>query len=400
MRNDLLTDKIAECFHDRLTVLEAGVPDMLNERRREAAERFAAAGVPGDKEEAYRDFRLYSRLKEQLEQKRIVTDAVQAPHFTEYPSGAVRASLGEFARQLPGPYARYSAVDGTADPMADLCMAFARRGTAVYLPEGSRSDEPLEMTTETVAPDGIELGYYDLIVAEAGAEGTIVIRRRAGSRNRVCDVVLGENAKLEVVEYFEEGAPGNLTVNSMRVTQAAGSVFRHVLMEKTNAGAVRNNLSVFLTGRGAEAHLFGAIVPQGDGWVDNATRIEHLIPDCHSNEHYKCVVHDRGTSRFNGYIYVAPDAQKTEAYQQNNNIVLGEAGRAMTQPQLEIYADDVRCSHGATVGQLDAEAVYYMRQRGIPEKEAKALMLNGFIGEILENVSDEKLREEMARIME
>ena len=94
---------------------------------------------------------------------------------------------------------------------------------------------------------------------------------------------------------------------------------------------------------------------------------------------------------FGGRIYVAPDAQKTEAYQQNNNIVLGEAGRAMTQPQLEIYADDVRCSHGATVGQLDAEAIYYMRQRGIPEEAAKALMLNGFIGEILENVSDGRL---------
>jgi Fe-S cluster assembly protein SufD len=173
----------------------------------------------------------------------------------------------------------------------------------------------------------------------------------------------------------------------------------HIHTITSNGKIVRNNLRIELKGRNASAHLNGLYVVSGESHVDNHSVVDHASPDCYSNELYKGVLNGKSRGVFNGRIFVARDAQKTNAYQSNKNILLSDEASMNAKPQLEIYADDVKCSHGATTGQIDPEALFYLRSRGIGEREASALLTNAFAEEILDKISVSSVREKLKEII-
>lgn len=198
--------------------------------------------------------------------------------------------------------------------------------------------------------------------------------------------------RLEIYQLCRRGS------HNVNVRVAAGGELKMVFAAVAD-GKVEYDYRVELAESGASAEIYGLMVARGDDSVRVRTEMRHLAPDCHSDQQVRGVASERGYGLFDGLVYVAPDAQHTEAYQQSRNVLLSPTARIQTQPQLEIYADDVKCSHGATVGQMNEEEIYYMRQRGLSEEDARRLQLGGFMQSILGRVEDEALREEFEQII-
>ena len=205
------------------------------------------------------------------------------------------------------------------------------------------------------------------------------------------EVVLGENASLDL--YKLQNLNNNTTlVNSTFVQQEKSSTL-NVNVLTFNGGIIRNEFTVDLIGEGADANISGMYLMDDNQHVDNQVKVIHSAPNCTSSELFKGVLDDKASGVFNGYIYVARDAQKTIAFQKNANILMTSTASIDTMPFLEIYADDVKCSHGATVGQLDKDALFYLMQRGISENDAKLLLMYAFITEVTNKISIAALKD-------
>jgi len=207
--------------------------------------------------------------------------------------------------------------------------------------------------------------------------------------NHVSEVFVGQNSQLEF-NIVQEIAEGNL-VNTTEVFCKRDANFTTNTFQLSGK-LLRNNLNIRLQGENCETHLNGFYMLKGRELFDNHTLVDHLVPHCDSNETYRGILAGKSTGVFNGKVFVHQDAQKTNGYQQNNNILLTDDATMNSKPELEIYADDVRCSHGSTTGQLDEEAVFYLRSRGLDEFGATALLLTAFASEVLDTVSSEELR--------
>lgn len=206
--------------------------------------------------------------------------------------------------------------------------------------------------------------------------------------NSVRECVVGEGARLTLHKLQHEvNGPANISFEGVRV--AAKGHFS-ITTTTLDGSLVRNDLNVSLAGPEAHAELNGVYLLNGTTHCDNHTYIGHDVPDCTSDELYKGIVAGKGTSVFNGKVYVKQDAQRTRAYQSNANILLGDDAKVYTKPELEIYADDVKCSHGCTIGRLDEKGLFYLRSRGVSEAEARKLMAHAFITEVVERVQNEE----------
>ena len=183
-------------------------------------------------------------------------------------------------------------------------------------------------------------------------------------------------------------------VSSLLIHQSANSSFLGNLITLHN-GKTRNNVHIDLNGSGCDCVLCGMVIGDGHQVVDNSTVINHNYPNCHSNELFKYILGESSLGIFNGLLKVQPGAQKTAAYQTNRNLLLSDNADIKTRPQLEIYADDVKCSHGATTGQLDESALFYMRQRGISEEEARLLLMSAFVNDVVENIRIDALKDKI-----
>jgi Fe-S cluster assembly protein SufD len=208
--------------------------------------------------------------------------------------------------------------------------------------------------------------------------------------NEVMEVVVDKNATVEYYKIQNETANAS-QVSTTHIRQTGCSNV-HAVTVTLNGGMIRNNMNVIMEAAGSEAHLFGLYVLDGHTHADNHTLVDNMQPNCFSNELYKGVLDENATGVFNGKIMVRPDAQKINAYQTNKNILLSDEATINTKPQLEIFADDVKCSHGCTVGQLDENALFYLRARGIPKPDAQELLLKAFALDILDQVKPELLR--------
>jgi Fe-S cluster assembly protein SufD len=166
-----------------------------------------------------------------------------------------------------------------------------------------------------------------------------------------------------------------------------------------NGGIIRNNLNLVLDAEYCEGHLYGLYLQKGQTHVDNHTVVDNVKPNCYSNELYKGIIDGKATGVFNGKIFVRQDAQKTNAYQSNKNVLLSEGASVNTKPQLEIFADDVKCSHGCTIGRLDEESLFYLRSRGISESTARSLLLHGFAVDILDQIKIAPIREYVDKLI-
>lgn len=208
--------------------------------------------------------------------------------------------------------------------------------------------------------------------------------------NGVTEIVVDTNA---IVEYYKIQ---NDVANASQVTtthiRQVGKSYAHAVTISLNGGLIRNNMDIVMEAEGNEAHLYGLYLLKGNTHVDNHTLVDNTKPNCFSNEFYKGILDDNASGVFSGKIFVRPDAQKTNAYQSNKNILLSDNATINTKPQLEIFADDVKCSHGCTVGQLDEEALFYLRTRGISKEHARSMLLGAFAEDVVMQIKHEPLR--------
>ena len=279
-----------------------------------------------------------------------------------------------------------------------LNAAALNQGLIVELDDGVELDKPLEVHVLSLT-DHSWVQPRNLYILGEGAKvnfvkhhGSLVDNQKATAymENAVTQIFLGEGACLEYCLLQNQRAK-NHHIESTQVHQLANSEF-NVVTVSLNTGWVRNEIEVDLNGEHANCQLNGAYVLSGRQHVDNFTTIRHRQANCHSHEMYKGVLDQRSRSVFHGRIKVDRGANKTDAVQANNTILLSDDAEIDTKPQLEIYADDVKCAHGATIGQLDQEAVFYMRSRGISLSQARALLIYGFVNEVFAKVSNEALK--------
>jgi Fe-S cluster assembly protein SufD len=280
-----------------------------------------------------------------------------------------------------------------------LNTAFLHDGAFIYIPPGSVLPEPIHVVFVSSASSQPTVAHpRSLVVAEAGAQAMLVetyvgAGTTAHFTNAVTEIVAAPDSVLEHCTVELEG-PEGFHVAALETRQSrASSLTAHGF--SFGGGLVRQDINVVLDGEGAECVLNGLFVAGGHGHVDNHTTIDHAQPHCTSLELYKGILRDQATGIFNGRIRVRPQAQKTNARQTNNNLLLSDDAQINTKPQLEIYADDVKCFHGSTIGQLDGDALFYLQSRGLDLRAARRLLTYGFASEMVNRIKATPLRERL-----
>lgn len=289
-------------------------------------------------------------------------------------------------------------VDPKLHPLAALNGAMTEDGVLVRIPDGAQLEHPVHLVFVSSSP-GTSSVSCPRVVIEAGAGCRAVVIQDhvcvgggpAHFTNAVTEVAVGENADLAFALVQREGE-ADIHASNLAVRQERDSRFAsHVVT--LGGRLVRNDLTVVLAGPGAECVLNGLYVGTGERLVDNHTLVDHAVPHGTSHELYKGVLSDASRGVFRGRVVVRPDAQKTDATQQNPNLLLSDGTEIDTKPQLEIHADDVKCSHGSAIGRIDEDALFYLRTRGIGQRDARALLTRGFAAEILGALPGEALAE-------
>lgn len=324
---------------------------------------------------------------------------------SKMPEGVLIGSLKEIAASHPDLIRPYYGrlADTSKDGVTAFNTLFAQDGLVVYVPRGVVVEKPVQLVNILRADVDFMVNRRILIILEDDAQLRFLACDHAMDDVRflatqVMEVFVGERAVFDLYE-LEENSPNTRRISNLYLHQAAGS---HVLlngMTLTN-GITRNGTYVTLAGPHAELDLCGMAIADKNQHVDNRTVIEHAVPDCTSRELFKYVLDDEATGAFSGLVLVKPDAQRTNSQQTNRNLCATRQARMYTQPQLEIYADDVKCSHGATVGQLDEASLFYMRQRGIPEREARLLLMFAFVNEVIDTIRMDALRDRLHLLVE
>lgn len=321
------------------------------------------------------------------------------------PEGVLFGSLRDMAQQHPDLVKRFygKLADTSKDAVTAFNTMFAQDGVLMYVPRNVVMERPIQLVNILRADVDFMVNRRVLIVLEEGAQAKLLVCDHAMDHvnflsTQVTEVFVGENAVLDLYE-LEETHESTVRFNNLYVRQEADS---NVLLNgmTLHNGTTRNTTEVTLAGRGAEINLCGMAIADKNEQVDNHTFIDHQVPDCTSNELFKYVLDDQATGAFAGKVLVREGAQHTNSQQTNRNICATREARMYTQPQLEIYADDVKCSHGATVGQLDENALFYMQQRGISLKEARLLLMFAFVNEVIDQIRMEALKDRLHLLVE
>ena len=409
------------------TMIHEHSSDVMNSVRDEAFERFASASFPSRKVERYK----YTDIQKlfapdyglNLNRLTIPVDPYKAfrcdvPNLStslyfvvndgfyqdekpkgHLPEGVIIGSLKAFATT-----AYYNQLAGKAnDAVTDLNTMLAQDGLYVYVPKNVKVDRAIQVINILRSDVDLMVNRRVLIVLEAGAELKMLFcDHAADDRNflatQVIEAYVGENASLDLY-CLEETHHKSVRVSNVYIDQQRDSRVNHNVITLHN-GVTRNKLDLTFTGEGAECQCYGCVIADKHQHVDNNTLITHKVPHCTSNELYKYVLDNQATGAFAGRVLVEHGAQKTTSQMTNQNLTASKEARMYTQPMLEIYADDVKCAHGSTVGQLNDAALFYMRQRGISLEEAKVLLQNAFINEVIDKMQLEPLRDRLHYLVE
>lgn len=365
--------------------INAGSLLLLNQFRDEAAVALECQGFPSQRVERYR----YTDVA-----------AAFAPNYG-IQLQTIGKNLTDIAPIASANYAQLA--DVNADAITALNTMLVQDVTVIHVAAGEHKQHPVQITNTLSATAPLMQNRRLLIVAEAGAELDVIITDKArGGQDflttQVTEIVVGEGARVGFYD-IEDTHERCHRFHQVFARVASGGKLTHVTF--TLAGGLsRNQTDVALVGQGAEANLLGCAITIGHQHVDNNTLIEHVAPACTSNELYKYVVDGSSTGAFAGRILVREGAQQTVSEERNANLVCTDQARMWTQPMLEIYADDVKCSHGSTVGQMADDALFYMRQRGISEAEARTLLKQAFASEVLGALPLEALRQRLQAMVE
>jgi Fe-S cluster assembly protein SufD len=403
----------------------AGDPVWLKERRSEAITRFADVGFPTTRQEEWRftDVRPIARTAFVPAEEAAVAGwedhllgggnqhvavlvngrfSHELSSLHELPTGVrvggLRDAFASDAQLVEQQLGRYASADRSA--FTALNTAFLEDGAFVHVPDNVVLDRPVQVVfLAASSPDHATVQYpRTLVIAGRGAQASVIesyatIGGEVHWTNAVTEVVVGENAKLNTYRVQREGPQAYHTAVT-HSHQARDSVYSFVTFT-FGATLSRHDIYATLGGEGAECLLDGLSLLRDQQHADYHTTLEHAEPNCNSWEYFNGVFDDGAHGVFNGRIIVRPGAQKTDSKQTNNSLLLSERARADSQPQLEIYADDVRCTHGATLGPIDADHMFYLQSRGLSRGDALAILTYGFASEILNAVSAEALRSDL-----
>ena len=407
--------------------------DVMNNARDIAFEDFKRLGIPSKKIERYK----YTDMKKLFEPdyglnlKRldipvnpynafrcdvpnlstslyfVVNDAFYAKNSpkAQLPEGVIIGSLKEVAENNPELVGMYYAklAKTSDDGITALNTMLAQDGLLVYVPKNVRVERAVQVINILRSDVDLMVNRRVLIVVEKGAAIKLLFCDHAADdrhflATQVIEAFVEENASLDLY-CMEETHEKNVRVSNLYIDQKANSRVNHNIITLHN-GVTRNRTDLSLSGEGAECVLNGCAIADKNQVVDNNTLIEHIAPHCDSKELYKYVLDGKAIGAFAGKVLVRQGAQKTTSEERNQNICATREARMYTQPMLEIYADDVKCSHGSTVGQLNDAAMFYMRQRGISEKEAKLLLEFAFVNEVIDTIKLEPLRDRLHHLVE
>lgn len=423
---------LSTLFEENRQTIEDSSSKVLNNLRGQALEAFLKLGIPSNKVENYK----YTNLQPYFSGD--FSFSLNAPDFTGrmedifscdvetldsftifivngwyysnngsalLPEGVRVGSLAALAKEDPSFIEKYYGKNAPwlSDGLVALNTMFARDGFYIHIPKGVVVEKPIQVVNILLSEEPLMTNQRNLIILEENSEARVLVCDHTLSSdkfvvNNVTEGFVAPNARLD---YY------NLQNQHNATTQVAGIYVdqKENSYVKTNnltlhTGVGRNNIELKLSGKYAEGHAYGLYLLDKNQHVDNFSFIDHAVPECFSDELFKGVLDDHATAAFTGKIMVRPDAQKTNAYQTNNNLLLTRDAKINSRPQLEIYADDVKCSHGATVGQLDEEAMFYLRSRGINKDEATILLMYAFAYEVIEKIKMDPLREQIRSLVE
>ena len=329
----------------------------------------------------------------------------QALPKAHLPEGVYVGSLKDFSNERPEVVSRYYGKLATSSKngIVALNTMFAQDGFVVYVPQGVAVERPIQLVNIFRSDVDLMASRRVLVIMEPRSEAKLLVCDHSIDTvrflaNQVIEVFVGEGASFDYYD-LEESSDTTTRFSSLFVKQEAGSNVVINGITLTN-GLTRNDYQVELLGERAETTLCGMSILDKEQHVDTYTHITHAVPRCKSNELFKNVLNDQAVGAFSGRILVREGADKTEAYQSNRNLCATREARMYSKPQLEIYADDVKCSHGMTTGQLDEEAIFYMRSRGISLEEARMLLSVAFTSDVIDHVRVEALRDRLHRLVE
>ena len=289
------------------------------------------------------------------------------------------------------------------DNLTSLNTAFANEGAYIYIPRNVEVEKPIQVINFTTGSEAATmLQPRNLIVVEQNAHVQIIERHQSLTSNpvltnAVTEIFAAKDATVDLYKIQNDDKSASLVDNSYIEQKSSSVVSVHTFSFGGNI--TRNNLNFYQRGEHIDSILKGITILEGKQHVDHHTLVHHIEPNCESHQDYKGIYNERSTGVFNGKVVVDKEAQKTNAYQKSNNVLLSDKATINAKPQLEIFADDVKCSHGCTIGQLDDEALFYMQQRGIPEKEGKALLMFAFANTVLESVKIPEVKQRIAKII-
>ena len=370
--------------------LFASAPQPMNAVRDRAMQTFQQQGFPSRKVEDYR----YIDVAQAF-----AGDYAFAVPQTQISVGDAQVAVNnvELLNQ------HYSTIADNADPLTALNTALAAECLCIHVLKNQKVARPLELTDSLRASEPTMEHKRMLIVLEEGAELTMLMHYVAPDRCRllatqVVEVYVADGAHLDMYE-LEETHTSCTRFNNIYFHIGANATVRHNAVTLFN-GLTRNTLHARLCGQGSDVTFNGCVMASKSQTVDTNTLIRHEVPGCTSHELYKYVVDEHATGAFAGKVYVAEGADGTLSDEVNQNICASDDARMYTQPMLEIYADDVKCSHGSTVGKLDDAALFYLRQRGIPLAEARMLLMQAFVGQVIDYIPLPALRDRLHLLVE
>lgn len=423
---EALKDKLESSYIVFENELDGEANSAVHSMRREAFENFETLGFPTKRNEEWKytnlkpilktDYKLFPKQEEDIEfkdvkkyflndidsYKVVFINGVYSSWLSEtthrgYDVCTFGNALTKYPEAIEGYFNKIASQDGQA--MVSLNTAFAREGAFVRVPKNTVVDKPIQIIFFNTTPDReIMVQPRNLVILESGAKAEIIERHQSLVEtpvltNSVTEVSVGANANLSYYklqnDFHTASLVDNTWVNVHRDSTARFSTFSF------GGKLTRNNLHFALKESGSEIFMNGVTIIGEGQHVDHHTLADHLVPHCESHELYKGIYDGNAKGVFNGKINVHRDAQKTNAFQQNDNILLTDKATVDTKPQLEIYADDVKCSHGCTIGQLDEEGLFYLKSRGIRDKEARALLMYAFASDALSEVGIRELKQKV-----
>ena len=362
--------------------------------QKNALDKFLELGLPLYRSENYQRTDLSAMLDEAWE----YGSAEYSDNRDEItlPEGAYLGNLKH------SPIALKSIKSLAQDPIAQLVQGLNEEATLLYLPKGARIEKPYEVESFLMSNGRVLEARRVIIVLDEGASLEMLVKERnvgdhVSMSLQSIEIYLSKGAKLSYTD-LEQTSELSRRISTLHLHQEEESDANINFFSLTN-GKTRNNYHCDLAGEGANLQLGGFVVNSDKEHTDNFSFISHSVPHCTSTELFKYVLRDDSYGVFTGRILVAIDAQKTQAYQTNNNLLLSKTARMQAKPQLEIYADDVKCSHGMTTGQLSEQALFYMQQRGIAKDEAKRLLSIAFSEDVLLHLDREELRDEVRELI-